>query len=167
MGTTIYDRGTVCPTCNIRLDAATGLTGRRPQPGDFTLCAACGAALRFTTPPQVRLAHDDELDELPSEARGALEVSREFIRSRSGHTTHFAKPVECPACDAKLRSSTNLVGLEPRPGDFSVCCACGSVLRVLALDRLQVVPADELDMLHPDVRCALERARDVIRGGVN
>lgn len=39
----------VCPECNEKLDAATETIrkGRKPGPGDFSVCAYCAAVLRF------------------------------------------------------------------------------------------------------------------------
>lgn len=81
-----------CPVCNGGpLDGATAVDferGKRatPKAGDFTVCAYCGAMLRFIHGPgeilNLRLALGDELAELDSETRELFEVMAKGAKER-------------------------------------------------------------------------------------
>lgn len=60
-----------CPACRHSCELAASLddapASARPTPGDWGVCYACRAMLRFATGPSLRLARVDELDEAPPE----------------------------------------------------------------------------------------------------
>lgn len=57
--------GTDCPSCQQRLDAATGIGGRRrPKPGNVTLCFYCGHILVFDEGLLLREPTGEEMHEI-------------------------------------------------------------------------------------------------------
>lgn len=73
-----------CPQCGSTLDAAGEITGAAdaPQPGDYTLCLACGHPMMFTDTMRVRSLTEVEIAALPDDVR------REF-----GRIQQFAEQV--------------------------------------------------------------------------
>lgn len=60
----------VCPKCGYQMNAATPATpGTKtaPEPGDFSICIECAAALRFGPARCLREVTDEELAELALE----------------------------------------------------------------------------------------------------
>jgi hypothetical protein len=56
-----------CNTCGYPIEAATGLTGVIPSPGDVSICIACGTPEVFGMCPTgmvTRSCTDDELEEI-------------------------------------------------------------------------------------------------------
>lgn len=55
-----------CPICHVMMDMASDIVGHGPpRVGDFTVCAECGAWLRFGEELALRLATDEEISQLP------------------------------------------------------------------------------------------------------
>ena len=78
-----------CPECLERLDAATstGLDPRGPRPGDFTICAFCGAKLRYTDALELRPVTEDELAAQSEALQRQLDLlSRAFKQVRQEMT---------------------------------------------------------------------------------
>lgn len=71
-----------CPTCGARTDAATEAPAMRarPQPGDYSICFACGAICRFDA--TLRLVALDADERVPSYIVALAERLR---RSRQVH----------------------------------------------------------------------------------
>jgi hypothetical protein len=68
-----------CPCCGERLDGAYDVTGggHAPNPGDWTLCAYCGATLRFPA------ADDAPLEVIPDAVVASYEhQDEEFAAAR-------------------------------------------------------------------------------------
>lgn len=79
------------------------------------------------------------------------------------------KLTRCPHCDHKLdaSSSANVADATPRPGDFSMCWGCASILRYRHNLSLGVCAPWELEELEQPDRLLLlsmaARRRDDIR----
>jgi len=72
--------------------------------------------------------------------------------------------VKCPVCTVDLDTATNTRPGDiraPVPGDFTVCFRCASVLRFADDGTVTHVPDSEI--LHPELRRDLERARAIVR----
>lgn len=74
-----------CPSCNKHLDAASGLTDSdiSPKEGDFSICAYCGAVLRFRQELTVELATEEDLDEIDDEGLMSLAIMQSTILNRN------------------------------------------------------------------------------------
>jgi hypothetical protein len=60
-----------CPVCIAKLDTATSPFGKRPSPGDYSVCLKCLHVLRFTDTMQVRTLTDNERRELDGAPAGS------------------------------------------------------------------------------------------------
>ena len=66
-----------CNTCGYPIDAATGITGKIPSPGDVSICIACGTPEVFYMCPTgmvTRSCTDDEMEAIIKD-----EVARKVI----------------------------------------------------------------------------------------
>lgn len=70
-----------CPDCQNVVDAASSIDGQKltPRVGDFTVCALCGAVLRYGETDFER-ADPDALKELPQDQRQAIENLSWFFK---------------------------------------------------------------------------------------
>ena len=79
--TTLYVEQ-ACPVCQLKLDAATDLSGNGvPKEGDLTLCVGCASFLVFGPNLQLREMSMLEIAELPDEARIELQRMRKAIET--------------------------------------------------------------------------------------
>lgn len=73
-----------CPLCDKKLDAVTGVLGKkdRPKPDDFSMCAYCGVILRFNEDLSFRAVPDTELieEKVPPESLAAIFAYRKRIK---------------------------------------------------------------------------------------
>lgn len=77
--------------------------------------------------------------------------------------THQTKQVLCPECGYGVDSATNAEDSTdaPRPGDFSICLYCGTILVFTEdLSLRKSAPEDYFDM-PDDFRSALDRAQKI------
>ncbi len=76
-GTTSEVPDAECPACLTVVNRATGDKNTQPVPGDFSVCALCGAILRFTENLQLRPVDDAEVEALAEVTRNeVLHLSR-------------------------------------------------------------------------------------------
>src|SRR3954454_7351373 len=74
----------VCPRCNSKIEGATGVTGRGPSPGDWTVCLYCAAALRFDEQLAMRLATAEEVAGLDLQTRRLIENFKHLSKQFQG-----------------------------------------------------------------------------------
>jgi hypothetical protein len=76
LGTITQMRPTTCTNCRKVVDAASGVaTDAKPDPGDFTICLACGHLMVFADDLTLRDLNDDEIVEIAGDRR-VLAVQR-------------------------------------------------------------------------------------------
>lgn len=93
-----------CPDCFERVDAASSESGRMPSPGDFSVCAMCGAILRYSEDLQVRRINDGELDELQPDQREILLKYHHAFRAARKAMTQPNGPEMIVAALPKLKT---------------------------------------------------------------
>lgn len=70
-----------CPACEYKMDRCTNVTGQGgPKPGDVSLCFRCGVAMAFTAELGLRLATQEDFDDLTVGARWTLAMTQRAIR---------------------------------------------------------------------------------------
>lgn len=74
-----------CPACGERLNATASTNtpenpGKRPEPGDITLCGHCGSWLWFNEDYSMRLMTPQEAAALPDDVRTHMAKLRAAIR---------------------------------------------------------------------------------------
>lgn len=76
-----------CPNCGYKMDKAADPTDncRVPNRGDFTLCLACTALLRFGDDLLFRKTTDEDVKELDAEQLRFIERAREEHRRLKIH----------------------------------------------------------------------------------
>lgn len=68
---TLYTTPQLCPSCGYTLDGHTNTSGSGgPGPGDFTICLACAAIMRYDEGMKV---YAITLEEVPEECRSQVE----------------------------------------------------------------------------------------------
>jgi transcription initiation factor IIE alpha subunit len=80
------EAGDVCPKCKNKLDAVTpvGRPATKAEKGDYTVCAYCGAALRFTdNKGHLRAITDEEEEKMDDETRDMLNGIQSAIKARN------------------------------------------------------------------------------------
>ena len=75
---------THCPTCNIKLNAATGVLDSEwiVRPTDMTICINCGEILTFTDDLDLRLADLNDMLRYGEANKSILEEAQRVIRIR-------------------------------------------------------------------------------------
>lgn len=103
-----------CPVCFVLQNAATQVDNQfiRPQPGDFSLCFSCGAALRFGPKLELELAPTfDELvasGELDERGRRHIQRLQQQIRVPrcSVEACDWPAPLLCDYPDPRHKNGT-------------------------------------------------------------
>lgn len=73
----------ICPGCGAKLDAATSTDGDYdPKPGSVSICAYCGSIAIFEDDMSLRPLTQEEIDELPDDAREQILSISEFIKHK-------------------------------------------------------------------------------------
>jgi hypothetical protein len=80
--------GTKCNSCGYRIDAATGINGRIPDPGDVSICIACGEPEVFVMCPDglttasVSWEERERIlqDEVAGKASAAIKLARSITK---------------------------------------------------------------------------------------
>ena len=81
MKTTKTNPAATCPTCGMKLTAASAVEGAHaPRPGDPTVCGYCSVALVFTEGLLVRRMTDVDRLALPFETLDEIERARRAVR---------------------------------------------------------------------------------------
>lgn len=69
-----------CPNCLDTLGAVSSIdTIAQAVPGDFTLCAQCGALLKFNDRLDLEICTQDDIESLVPEERQAIENARKLL----------------------------------------------------------------------------------------
>jgi RNase P subunit RPR2 len=147
--------GSSCPGCGGVLNIPIGQDPRSSvQPHNPGFCPACQAILLITFDLRLRLATDEERDELlrspdlPPAVRHAL----------LGATGIETEPRTCPSCFQTLRNVSRMgyqkAEAQPEPDDRTICDVCGAIL-VFTDDGGMRLATDEeraeLLTTHPEV----------------
>lgn len=77
-----------CPSCRHAVNSASNMHGKRPLPGDITVCVRCAAVSQFDVKMRLNPVTQKQLDQLPPEHRkelwrmrkGILDIDREDLR---------------------------------------------------------------------------------------
>lgn len=78
--------------------------------------------------------------------------------------THETPQDKCPGCGYDFdRASGANTDSPPAEGDISICGRCAAVLVFDEDLRLSVFPEEDVKLLHPEDRAAIEAVRDAIR----
>ena len=86
--TTLVPQAGDCPNCFERLDAASSLEGKSPKPGDYAVCAYCGAILIYSTALELRSVNEDDWEKEKVGLREKLEaMSRSFRNMQKAMAT--------------------------------------------------------------------------------
>jgi hypothetical protein len=74
----------LCPTCGHTLDAVSemGSGDREPEPGDASMCIACGELLEFGEDMQLILLTDTTLSHLNPKDVAQLKFAQSCVRNR-------------------------------------------------------------------------------------
>ncbi len=77
-----------CPACFAVIDASVQAPGQRtrpvPKPLDLSICCYCGATLRFGEDMSLRLATEDDLEELTPSQLDLLTRAKRLIQQSHG-----------------------------------------------------------------------------------
>lgn len=69
-----------CPICDFHADAMSSPEGKRPQPGDLSVCLNCTAPLLIGEGLTIRALTLSEIEALPDRLRGKLRLFQTAIR---------------------------------------------------------------------------------------
>lgn len=71
-----------CPACGERHDAASVICSPRPmpQPGDITICIACGQAMMFTTGYGVEAVDPDTIPDIHPDDLRAIKSAQQAVQ---------------------------------------------------------------------------------------
>lgn len=78
--------------------------------------------------------------------------------------SHKTPKDACPVCEYEVdRASGVNTDTPPQEGDLSICLRCAAVLVFDEDLHLGIFPDDDVKLLHPEDRAAIEAVRDAIR----
>jgi hypothetical protein len=80
---TIRTKITPCPVCNYPFNSVTPFKGVMLEPGAFTVCWQCAAALRFDAALLPRLLTKEELQSLTIEMLWDIDAAQEAVKRLS------------------------------------------------------------------------------------